>query len=54
MFHGIWPPEKSLLILGIDREEARELGSQFGQNAIIFGERGGSPELLMLNLEGRH
>ncbi|PYS89087.1 MAG: hypothetical protein DMF64_18500 [Acidobacteria bacterium] len=51
---GIWLPEKSLLILGIDREEARELGRQFGQNAIIFGERGGSPELLMLNLEGRH
>ena len=51
---GIWPPEKSLLILGIDRISACELGKHFGQNAIVVGERGGSPELLMLNAKGSH
>lgn len=48
---GLWPPEKSLLILGIDRHTASELGSRFGQNAILFGERGGLPELLEIQSE---
>lgn len=46
---GMWPPEKSLFILEIEREEARELGRRFGQNAIIYGKRGGTPELLMIS-----
>lgn len=49
---GTWPPEKSLLILGINRNRAYELGNFFGQNAIIFGERGGLPTLLMINSKG--
>ena len=32
-----WPPEPSLLILGISPDEARALGRQFGQLAIIVG-----------------
>jgi hypothetical protein len=51
---GVWPPEKSLLILGIDRNRACELGRHFGQNAIIVGERGTTPELLVINAEGGH
>ena len=51
---GVWPPEKSLLILGIDRYGAYELGRHFGQNAIIVGERGGPPELLSINPEDRY
>lgn len=43
---GIWAPEKSLLILGVNRNTACELGRVFGQNAIIFGEQGGLPTLL--------
>ena len=34
-----WPPEESLLILGVGRAEAVALGSQFGQNAIVCGQR---------------
>ncbi|HVF49552.1 MAG TPA: DUF3293 domain-containing protein [Pyrinomonadaceae bacterium] len=45
---GVWPPEKSLLILDIDRHTARELGVRFEQNAILVGERGGLPELLAI------
>ena len=43
-FHGesvadspTWPPEPSLLILGISAEDARALGRQFGQLAIVVG-----------------
>lgn len=32
-----WPPEPSLLILGISPDEARALGRQFGQLAIVVG-----------------
>jgi hypothetical protein len=41
-----WPPEPSLLVLGIPRAEAVALGQRFGQRAIVYGETGGSPELL--------
>jgi uncharacterized protein DUF3293 len=30
-------PERGVLILGIDRESAVELGRRYGQNAIVFG-----------------
>jgi len=43
-----WEAEKSLLILGIEREKAIELGKKYGQNAIVFGEAGGEAELLLL------
>ena len=42
-----WAPEQSLLVLGISREAATELGRRHGQNAIVFGE-GPVPELLLL------
>jgi len=43
-----WPPEPSLLIVGISRQEAERLGSVLNQNAIVFVERGGKPELIVL------
>jgi hypothetical protein len=43
---GQWPPEPSLLILGIARAQAVDLGRRFGQRAIVYGEAGGSPQLL--------
>jgi hypothetical protein len=43
---GRWPPEPSILILGIARADAVALGQRFGQRAIVYGETGGSPELL--------
>jgi hypothetical protein len=35
-----WPPEPSILILGIDSDDARALGRQFGQLAIVVGRTG--------------
>jgi hypothetical protein len=35
---GIWTPEQSLLILGIERSQAIAIGRKFAQNAIVFGE----------------
>src|SRR5260221_2151150 len=41
-----WPPEASILILGISREHARQLGTQLAQLAIVFGEFARSVELV--------
>ena len=35
-----WPPEPSLLVLGIGQKAAVELGREFGQVAIVIGRRG--------------
>ncbi|MEP6753858.1 MAG: DUF3293 domain-containing protein [Chthonomonadales bacterium] len=43
---GDWPHEMSLFILGIEREQAMELGQHFGQNAIVCGDAGGVPQLV--------
>jgi hypothetical protein len=43
-----WKPEKSLLIIGIGRESAKELGLKYGQNAIVVGRKAKSSELLVL------
>ena len=42
-----WTPEKSLLVLGLSKEEALSLGKQFDQQAIVFGEYGGEAELII-------
>jgi hypothetical protein len=41
-----WIPEPSILIIGIARQAAKELGGLFGQIAIVFVEQGKSVELL--------
>lgn len=33
-----WPPEESVLILGISLEEAIKIGQHFEQNAFVYGE----------------
>ena len=45
---GVWPVEPSLLIVGIARAEAEALGRRFGQNAIVFVDKGRAPELVLL------
>ncbi|MBX7492062.1 DUF3293 domain-containing protein [Qipengyuania sp. 1NDW9] len=45
---GDWPPEPSFLVLGIDREEASNLGRIFQQNAIVWAGAGANPELILL------
>jgi hypothetical protein len=44
---GSWEPEASILILGISREIATDLGRQFGQNAIVFANRKEPVELVL-------
>ena len=41
-----WSPEASLLILGIDKASALQLGKKYGQNAIVCGAKGEPAELL--------
>lgn len=43
-----WPGEPSLLILGVAREEAARLGCEQAQNAVVWCDRKGAPELLLL------
>jgi len=45
---GAWKAEPSVLIMGIARAEAEALGRRLEQNAIVFIERGGAPELVVL------
>ena len=46
---GAWPHEEaSLLILGIDRRAACELGRRHGQNAILWIGTDGVPRLVLL------
>ena len=41
-----WPPEPLLLVLGLSSHEARTLGRQFEQNAVVAYRRGQVPELI--------
>ena len=43
-----WKPEKSLLVIGINRENAIEVGRHFKQNAIVIGEVGKPAALKLL------
>jgi hypothetical protein len=44
---GAWPPERSILVLGIGRQAAVELGHRFGQRAIVCGELSGAADLVL-------
>ncbi len=37
---GRWPPEPSVLVMGVDEAAAAALGRRFGQAAVVFGGRG--------------
>ena len=41
-----WQPEESVLVLDVDREDAVEIAREFGQIAIVAGERGGAAVLV--------
>ncbi|CDY79180.1 hypothetical protein BGLT_01874 [Caballeronia glathei] len=43
---GAWPGEASLLALGADSDVATQLMVEFEQNAVVFVDREGRPELL--------
>jgi len=41
--------EDSFWVMNISREKAQELGAQYGQLAIVYGEKDGVAELVMLS-----
>ncbi|MGH9487473.1 MAG: DUF3293 domain-containing protein [Terriglobales bacterium] len=43
---GAWPPEASILVLGIGRRQALELARAFGQAALVYAARGQPVALL--------
>ena len=45
---GNWPPEKSYLAFGIGVDTARELGSRFRQDAVVWIGKDAIPQLLLL------
>ncbi len=45
---GEWPVEESLLVCGVDLTMARQLGRQFGQNAIVWIRAGQRAKLVKL------
>jgi hypothetical protein len=45
---GDWPPETSMLVLGIDEAAAKRLGEAFDQNAIVIGRPGEPAQLVWL------
>lgn len=44
---GDWPPEASVLVLGIPETRAREIARRYGQAAIVVGKRRGPPRLVL-------
>ena len=46
--NGDWPPEPSVLVLGIDEPNAQRLGELFSQNAIVVGCTGKPSRLVLL------
>jgi hypothetical protein len=46
---GDWPPEPSVLAIGISRHEAAVIGRSYEQNAFVFIERGKPAELVLLD-----
>ena len=44
---GEWQPEQSLLILGINKDEANGLARKYAQNAFVFVKAGEAPELVV-------
>lgn len=49
-FHptGKWPGEASFLVLGLTLRGAREVGENFGQNAVLWAGLDAKPELILL------
>jgi hypothetical protein len=44
--NGDWPPESSLLVLGVHEGKAIKLARRFGQNAVVVGRIGEAARLV--------
>ncbi|MEZ6037029.1 MAG: DUF3293 domain-containing protein [Planctomycetota bacterium] len=47
-----WPPERSLLVMGLELAAARELGGRWAQNAIVWSGADATPQLIVLDDDG--
>ena len=45
---GVWPEERSLLVLGLELDVARAIGNRFRQNAIVWASKDAVPRLIVL------
>jgi hypothetical protein len=45
---GVWPPEPSRLVLGIDLTSAASMGRKYGQNGIVWAGADAIPTLALL------
>lgn len=45
---GVWPGEKSFLVLGLSLETSRMLGKEFRQNAMVWIGENAVPRLILL------
>lgn len=43
-----WPGEESFLVLGLALDDAKTLGTQLGQNAIVWSGADAGPQLILL------
>ncbi|ACC75742.1 DUF3293 domain-containing protein [Paraburkholderia phymatum] len=43
-----WPGEASFLVLGLPLDAAKALGTQYGQNAIVWSAADATPQLILL------
>jgi hypothetical protein len=43
-----WPPEKSVLVLGLTMGDARDIGNKFRQNAFVWAGADAFPRLILL------
>ncbi|MEL6496379.1 MAG: DUF3293 domain-containing protein [Cyanobacteria bacterium J06623_7] len=50
---GVWMPEPSRLILGIESTQTTSIGRRFQQNAIVYGEIGQPAKLLWIDYGAR-
>ncbi|MEP4891924.1 MAG: DUF3293 domain-containing protein [Aliiglaciecola sp.] len=46
---GLWPAEDSVLVFNIDKSRAIKFAKKYAQNAIIWIQNDGIPQLLLLN-----
>jgi hypothetical protein len=45
---GLWPGEESFLVIGLQLEQAKQMGIEYRQNAIIWTACHACPELILL------
>jgi hypothetical protein len=45
---GKWPAERSLIVYGVDLEQACKLGTNHNQNAVVWTGVDGIPKLILL------